>query len=452
MPSRAPVLLVVCGYVLVAALALLAFLGLRSGASPSGWAFSLCLAPVVVYLLVSWRERSRTQFLAKSVACFGFLPVLTLMWALSQPDAAPPRAALSDAATADAPAAPQASSSLLDEARLFHGAQALQEVPVAQAAIERMRSGGFADGTELSLFRFAGEREAQTYLAFMRDTQQGSPAELGGRQGLRLNLAPDGYVYVELHGRQIVQVRARDEAEALARLLAQGVPAAGSALPASQPPSANAGSLSSAAAAAPAPVWPFATAYCVAHALSFVLFILWAGTRSTRVAAAAGAELISPARLRARLLSLGALEVPFFIGGETRDDALVATYHLDANNTRVLRVFLAIDPARREVRVRERIQASGAPPKDAHERSMRPAAGPYFDPSRPQAQKLSGRVAQSSIIEPQQLAAVPLPLEGDRELLPSDYARALDPERMLHLLCALVTRSGFHWQPGFFGR
>lgn len=343
MPSRAPVLFVASGYLLATALALLAFLGVRAGVSPSGWAISLCLAPIAVYLLVSWREQSRPQFLGKSAACLGFLPILTLMWAMSNADAAAPEARAAGAPEPSAVAQP--APSVLDEARLFSGAQAVQDVPLGQAAIERMRSGAFADGTEVSFLRFRGEAEAQAYLAFMRDAQQGSPAELAGRQGLRLALAPERYTYVELHGREIVQVRARDEAEALARLLAQGVPAPSSApgVTASTTAASHAPSTFGTTAA---PVWPFATAYSVAHALGFVLFILWAGTRTTRVPAAPSAELISPARLRARLLSLSALEVPFFVGGGERDDTLVATYHLDPNATRVLRVVLAIDPAR----------------------------------------------------------------------------------------------------------
>jgi hypothetical protein len=44
-----------------------------------------------------------------------------------------------------------------------------------------------------------------------------------------------------------------------------------------------------------------------------------------------------------------------------------------------------------------------------------------------------------------------LGFEGDALALPLALAGQLDATGTIHLVCALVTRSGFAWQPIFFG-
>jgi hypothetical protein len=42
---------------------------------------------------------------------------------------------------------------------------------------------------------------------------------------------------------------------------------------------------------------------------------------------------------------------------------------------------------------------------------------------------------------------VPLQLQSAGALLPAAYLDSLDGEGVLTVLCAVVTRSGWHWQP-----
>ena len=54
---------------------------------------------------------------------------------------------------------------------------------------------------------------------------------------------------------------------------------------------------------------------------------------------------------------------------------------------------------------------------------------------------------QTTLIEPARLAAVPLQLTPGGAHLPEAHVDGLDGEGVLTALCALVTRSGWHWQP-----
>ena len=80
---------------------------------------------------------------------------------------------------------------------------------------------------------------------------------------------------------------------------------------------------------------------------------------------------------------------------------------------------------------------------------MRTLGEPICDPTRPQAQKISSRVAQATMIDPARLQATRLVLDDGRAA-PAPHAvraTATDPDAVLTLLCALVTRSGYAWQP-----
>jgi hypothetical protein len=127
----------------------------------------------------------------------------------------------------------------------------------------------------------------------------------------------------------------------------------------------------------------------------------------------------------------------------------VVEYRFAPETGRRHHVFLHVDAQRGQVRVRERTNARGAAPKDERERDMRSLGEPRFDPTRPDAQKVWGKVAQTSILEPQQLEAVPLILRDDRAELPPEYVRSIDTDVMIYVLCAVVTRSGYTWQPVF---
>ncbi len=437
---------VVTAYLLVASLSILAWLSLRAGALLPPWVLLLGLVPAGLYLVLGTSKHGRSEFIGRSMACMMLTPILLLMWAASSADDFAPANSEPQAAQAHADGAVQGAA-LLDAAQLFGGAVATSDVPLQLGGLVLLRRGAFDDGSELSLYRFESAVHAGAYLNFLAGTRGGVPEELAARKGLRLAPNEARYVYLEQHERELLQVAAQDAAEAQARLTAQHVraPLAGIA------PVAHAAANASAPAEAegPAPLWPFALSFCILHLCAVVGFIYWAGIRTTRVAAQAGAVPVPESRLRARLSSLEQIGVPFSFVPAERPDELALEYHFPAKSERRLRVILNIDAQEGEVRVRERSNATGAAPEDQHERDMRPIGGPRFDPTRPEAQKVWMSVVQTSILEPELLSAVPLTLREDRAELPAEYAHGLDSKQMIYVLCAVVTKSGYTWQPVF---
>ena len=149
-----------------------------------------------------------------------------------------------------------------------------------------------------------------------------------------------------------------------------------------------------------------------------------------------------------RLQSLAAAGVPLDVtAGAAPGEWAVALRLAEAE--RAHRVLLQIDERTHTVRVRERLGASGAAPCNADEACMRCIGDPAFDPTRPDAQRISSRVAQASMIDPARLQATRLVLrDGQAEPAPQAVAAtAADPDALVTLLCALVTRSGYAWQP-----
>ena len=197
----------------------------------------------------------------------------------------------------------------------------------------------------------------------------------------------------------------------------------------------------------PAVGWPFLTGAGVAHALAFVAAIFWLGTNTTRVEAVGGVAPVDAETLTARLVSLPA--------GVARCDAqkpaafeVVVRFRAEAG--RLHAVMLRLDTEQHAVHVRERLTADAARPVTAAEASLRGLGEPAFDPSRPEAASISGKVAQTTMIEPARLQAIPLTLDGRTAKLPADFTAGLDGEGLVTALCAVVTRSGWNWQPEFF--
>lgn len=199
------------------------------------------------------------------------------------------------------------------------------------------------------------------------------------------------------------------------------------------------------------PVWPFATGLAIAHALCIVGTIFVGGSTLTAVPAATGVAVIGAPELRDRLLSLNAASAPFEVANGSGTADVVVAYRFGADARRSHHVLLKLDTAKREVRVRERTGAAGARPITADEASMRSPGDPFFDPTRPNATHVWGKTAQTTQIERARLSAVPVRFQGREAKLPADFAAALDGDGMVTLLCAVVTRSGWRWQPVFFG-
>lgn len=197
-------------------------------------------------------------------------------------------------------------------------------------------------------------------------------------------------------------------------------------------------------------VWPGSVAFAVAHAASFVASVFYFGSSTTRVPASPDVTAVRVETLQARLQALATHGAPIRIApGEANE--LVVYYAYPAGADRSHQARLLIRAENREVRVKERLSANAARPVDDHERSMRSPGDPAFDPTRPDATSVTNTVAQTTTIDPKKLAAVPVSLLGNSVDLPREYAAQLDGDGMITLLCAVVTRSGWNWQPVFFG-
>jgi hypothetical protein len=195
--------------------------------------------------------------------------------------------------------------------------------------------------------------------------------------------------------------------------------------------------------------WPFAVGAALVHAAAFVGLIFWGGSYITAVPAAAGVAPASAGDLSARLVSLDRVGAPWDVASELNGTVLVSL-RFASGGQRGHQVRLKLNPQRHAVQVREKLTASMARPANEQEASMRGPADSYFDPTRPSASHVSGTTLQTSMIDPQRLATLPLRLFGQGVELPDGYAAALDTDGMVTLLCAVVTRSGWRWQPVFF--
>lgn len=195
--------------------------------------------------------------------------------------------------------------------------------------------------------------------------------------------------------------------------------------------------------------WIFFSGFAVAHAAIFVAAIIWLASAVTRVEAMPGSATVPAAMLVQRLRSLGASGVPFVLTEGGPAGEWVAALRLPANHERSHWVILRIDEVTHTVRVRERLGARGATPRNADEASLRGPGEAAFDPTRPDAQSVWSWQAQTTMIDPARLAATRLALhDGRAEPVPEAVtATATDPDDIVTLLCALVTRSGYAWQP-----
>jgi hypothetical protein len=205
------------------------------------------------------------------------------------------------------------------------------------------------------------------------------------------------------------------------------------------------------AGAAARAVWPFAVGAALGHALAFVGLIFWGGSFVTRVTPAPGAPFVGVDVLRERLLSLNQLGLALSVH-DTGAPGLAVALRLPDAATRSHVVTLGLSAAQRRVQVREKILTFGARPANADEASMRSIGDAAFDPTRPDASSVSGVMVQTSMIDMQRLAAMPLTLLARSVELPRGLAATLDADGLCTLMCAVVTRSGWAWQPQFLAR
>jgi hypothetical protein len=193
--------------------------------------------------------------------------------------------------------------------------------------------------------------------------------------------------------------------------------------------------------------WLYFSLCAVMHALIIVASVWWLAAAVTRVEAAAGTAPVGTALLCQCVQSLCAAGVPLAVTVNVgAPDALQRLHiRLPAAPGRSHQLLLDIDAAAGEVLVRERQGVTAAAPQNADEASLRSMGEPAFDPARPDAQRVHGRSIQATMIEPEPLAAVRIDFEAGAVRLPGGVPS--EPEAIITLLCALVTRSGYAWQP-----
>lgn len=398
-------------------------LGLKHfGAPIDAGALALCaLPPLGALVLACLNPADARRYTLHLVTATLMLPLLLLFWAGSVDDALP---------------VAERSTSSLDAQALFNGADAVEDTPMQGGAIVLLRSGRFADGSELRLTRFGDAQAARDHVGMLTQAMPAEPFGDGGRRGLRLQGGSVGttLVVIERHGADLLELRASDSGQALARLAAQHIPMPqADAEPAPTEPPAR---------------WPLLAGLAAAHALAFVALIAWAGSHLTRVAALQGAPVASADELRARLLSLAQPVGPFAITAVDGSAALL----VDASPCprRRHHITLRLDAGR--VLVHEKLGVAGDAPQDADEASLRGPGDDLVDAARPDAQQLWSTTLQATMVLPSLLAAVPLRLHTCQAELPPGYTAALDGEGVLTALCAVVTRSGWLWQPRLLGR
>jgi hypothetical protein len=192
-------------------------------------------------------------------------------------------------------------------------------------------------------------------------------------------------------------------------------------------------------------VWPVALGFALIHALAFVLFVLWAAPRSTRVTAQAGVPAVDASELRARLCSLADAGLGCELGATEQLDQVVLKY-LSGEQARSHVFTLTLDTARRTVFVHEQERAAGAAPRDAEEANMRPM-GSFGIDLTPDAKSIYSITNSATYIDLPRLAALDVQLDGPRVRFPQAPEHALDAKHVAYALAAVVTRSGHDYQP-----
>lgn len=421
-----------CAYLLAFAAAVLAWLALGDtvlGGRLDAEAYGACALLPLAGLALLWRDvgdarRYTLHMLAATLAG----PIVLLFWAGS----------LDHPADTTTPGRP-----VLDAEQLVRGAADMQDERLQAGGIVLVRVARFDDGTELRLTRFIDAYAATRYATLLAQGMPSEPFTDAGRQGRRLVGVGPTFVLIEQHGPDLLDLRARDMASGLARLAAQQVPA----------PAAPQGDRS---ASEPTPQWPFFAAMALAHALALLGLLAWGSHHTTRVPARRGAPVATPEQLRARLLSLGRPGGPFDISeAATAEGAPLLRVEASHDPHRSHQITLRLDAARGCVHVHETLRVNGDAPRDDDEARMAPIGGEWGDwhgAAGPDAQYVWTSAWQATLIDSHRLQAVPLMLHAHHAELPRRHAATLDGEGVLTVLCALVTRSGWHWQPRLWGR
>ena len=419
--------LIGCGYIAAFAAAVMVWLML-DGVAPSIWLIGPgLLVPAIALVLLLRSTADARRYTMHMLTATMLLPIMLLFWADSF-----------ELHASGGPAAALASVPALDLQRLFAGAVAMQDSDLRNSRGPLLRAASFADGSELRLTHYADPQAAAAYLAMLASTFRGEPFSDGGRRAIRLQNASTGstLVIVEQHGADLLELRSLDRASGLARLAAQQVPAPDDT-PIASPPADS-------SPAVHRPQWPFYTGAAVVHMLFIVGLIFWGGSALTQMPAVPGSTAVAVDALSDRLCSLARLSERLIV---SKPDPHSVLFEVPFAKRRNHKIMLRLDAAKCAVRVEEKLAAGGAAPIDDDEASMGDFGDSAFDATRPDARRVWSSTWQATMIEPARLAGVPLQLQATSALLPASYLDSLDGEGVLTVLCAVVTRSGWHWQP-----
>lgn len=195
-----------------------------------------------------------------------------------------------------------------------------------------------------------------------------------------------------------------------------------------------------------------AIGFALLHAVAFVMAVLWMGAFTTRIEPAAGTPVASTAMLVRRLAALPSLGLPLDLHADPAHRRLQFAWTPGGPDTQRHHVTLNLQPDTMQVEVLEQLRADGAAPADAGQASMRAPGDPFFDPSRPEAQKVWLRTVQSTMLDQQRLAAAPVALVGEQLAWRGPALRTLpDTDALMACLAHIVVQSGWSWAPRLRG-
>lgn len=184
----------------------------------------------------------------------------------------------------------------------------------------------------------------------------------------------------------------------------------------------------------------------IALAVGFLVLVLWQASASTRIDSGAGVGAAAAARRMADALrAVSGIERRLTVCRGTDDRDWTIDHSTD--DDRVHRIELRIDEITGTLRVRELTTAAGAAPDSESEASMRGPGEPWFDPARPQAQRVWSKSWAATVIEPHRLPAVPAEMGSAIPTAAAWRAVVGRGDELMHLLAATALRAGLHWRP-----
>jgi hypothetical protein len=429
------VILVSCAYIALYGAAVVLWMEravLTQHASLDTLSLGIPILPALLCLGVLGTHRGEPQqFLAKAMGCLLMLPLLVVYLASARMVALVP-----DAERESAVIVP-----VLDIAPLFAGAQRAAPVNMVQGPMRSLHTGFWSDHTEIHVMRFGSAEEAAAYLRFLSDSEHGIPTAIGARRGTQLRLpGATAFMYVEAIGSDVLQIVARDAVKAAAHIDVAGLPPSAAPPSVAAPARAQQGGQDRATAIVSFALW---------HVAIFVALSFWAVPRTTRVEATADIVPVEPSLLRERLQSLADATLGCVLRASDKRDRLVLEFVADGDEQAVHDFVLELAARARVVHVIERESYSGAP-RSPEEAEMRAGGEVAVDPTRPKARWVGSITRSITYVDPARLEELGVTFVGTRAVLRNAPPIELNANHVAYALAAVITRSGYAYQPILF--